>query len=545
MTPAVIYARFSSHSQTEQSIEGQLAVCYDFAERNGYTVIGEYIDRAISGRTDDRPDFQRMMEDSAKRQFEVVLVYQLDRFSRNRYDSAVNKQKLKKNGVRVLSARENITDDASGILMESVLEGMAEYYSAELAQKIKRGMDINASKCLCTGGGVALGYMVDENKHFQINPDTAPIVVKIFEMYASGMTVAQITAHLNELKIKTSQGHAFNKNSLHTMLTNKRYIGIYTYKGTETPGGMPRIVSDELFYKVADMMAKNKKAPARARAREEYLLTTKLFCGHCREMMTGYGGTSKTGAVHHYYICNGRKRKECSKKNVRKELIEDHVVRLARAQLTDDNIAKIAKAVAAVSEKEKESGEYGRLERQRRDTEKQKANLVDALKYGKATGTLLEEIAKLEEQMEGIDRQMVMAKAKHMDLTEPEITFFLRRLRDGDINDIAYRRALIAVLVNKIYLYDDGRLTIIFNSSERPVEVTDSLVDDIETDASEFMFGTDSSTNDSHATWEMKARRRLSKLSLPCGVSFSVPAGIARRRKRKTQRKTVHKSDGL
>ena len=499
MIPAVIYARFSSHSQTEQSIEGQLAACYDFAEREGYAVIGEYIDRAISARTDDRPDFQRMIADSAKHTFEVILVYQLDRFSRNRYDSAVNKQKLKKNGVRVVSARENITADASGVLMEAVLEGMAEYYSAELAQKIRRGMDMSGSKCLATGGRPALGYKVDETKHYQIDENTAPTVVKIFEMYASGMTVAQIITELNQQNIKTSTDADFNKNSLRKMLTNKRYIGIYTYKGTETPGGIPRIVSDELFNRVAEMMEKNKKAPARARAKEEYLLTTKLFCGHCREMMTGISGTSKTGTIHNYYTCNGRKKKLCSKKNVQKEYIEDRVIALARAQLTDENISKISKAVAALCEREKESSEYRRLERQRCDIEKQKANLVDALKYGKATETLLNEIAKLESGIEGIDRQILMEKAKCLDLKEPEIAFFLTKLRDGDINDITYRRAIIAVMVNAVYLYDDGRLTVIFNSSDRPVEVTESLLADVEEDAAEFVSGVCRSTKNKEA----------------------------------------------
>ena len=447
----------------------------------------------MSGKTDARPEFLRMIEDSGKRQFEAVLVYQLDRFSRNRYDSATYKARLKKNGVRVLSARENISEDASGVLMEAVLEGMAEYYSAELSQKVRRGMDINASKCLATGGHVALGYRVDEDKHFQIDAATAPTVVKIFEMYAAGQTVAQITAQLNRLQLKTSRGAAFNKNSLRKLLTNKRYIGIYTYKGTETPGGMPRIVSDELFYKVAETMEKNKKAPARARAKEEYLLTTKLFCGHCKEMMTGISGTSKTGTIHNYYTCNGRKKKLCDKKNVQKEYIEDRVVRLAHAQLTDENIAKIASAVAAQCEKEKEGGDYKRLEKLRRDNEKQKANLVDALKFGKATETLIEEIAKLEASAEDIDRQLLIEKAKRMDLTEPEIAFFLNKLRGGDITDVVYRRCLIAVLVRAIYLYDD-RLTVIFNSSDQPVEITESLLDDIEADAEKFVYGCQTST---------------------------------------------------
>ena len=135
---AVVYARYSSHKQGAQSIEGQLASAYKYAGEHGYTIIHEYIDRAQSGTTDNRLEFQRMISDSDKHTFEGVLVYQLDRFARNRYDSAINKSKLKKNGVRVISAKENIADDPSGILVEGVLESMAEYYSAELSQKIHR-----------------------------------------------------------------------------------------------------------------------------------------------------------------------------------------------------------------------------------------------------------------------------------------------------------------------------------------------------------------------------------------------------------------------
>ena len=301
---AVIYARFSSHNQTEQSIEGQLKTCYEFAQKNGYTIVGEYIDRAISGTTDARPDFLRMIEDSAKKGFQYVLVYQLDRFARNRYDSATYKAKLKKNGVRVLSARENITDDASGILVEGLLESMAEYYSAELAQKIRRGMAINAEKCLANGSNPGLGFKVAPDKHYIIDEETAPIVVRIFEEYAAGKTVTEICESLNNQGVRTSRGAMFNKNSLRKMLQNKRYIGYYLYKDIETPGGMPRIISDDLFYKVQEIMTKNRKAPARTKAKQEYLLTTKLFCGKCRDMMTGVKGTSHTGAAYYYYKCN-------------------------------------------------------------------------------------------------------------------------------------------------------------------------------------------------------------------------------------------------
>ena len=188
----VIYARYSSHSQTEQSIEGQLKTCYDYCRANEHTVVGEYIDRAQSGTTDNRVEFQRMISDSNRHFFEAVLVYQLDRFARNRYDSATNKSKLKKNGVRVISARENISDDPSGILVEGVLESMAEYYSAELSQKIRRGMDINAEKCLSNGSNPGLGYYVDTERRFHVDPEAAIIVREIFELYSSGKTVTEM-----------------------------------------------------------------------------------------------------------------------------------------------------------------------------------------------------------------------------------------------------------------------------------------------------------------------------------------------------------------
>ena len=163
MKNAVIYARYSPGSkQNYQSIEGQLKECYAFAERSDLRVVREYVDEHLTGTNDKRTQFLQMIEDSKRKGFQFVVVYQLDRFARNRYDSATYKAKLKKNGVRVLSAKENITDDASGILIEGVLESMAEYYSAELSQKVKRGIAISASKCKFFGGGIPLGYKVDE-----------------------------------------------------------------------------------------------------------------------------------------------------------------------------------------------------------------------------------------------------------------------------------------------------------------------------------------------------------------------------------------------
>jgi len=467
----VIYARYSSDRQTEQSIEGQLKECYAYAQRNGYTIVGEYIDRAISGTTDHRPEFQRMIEDSAKKHFESVLVYQLDRFARNRFDSATYKAKLKKNGVRVLSARENISQDASGVLMEAVLEGMAEYYSVELSQKIRRGMDINAEKCLSTGGNVALGFRVNSDKQFEVDPDTAPIVVKIFEMYIAGQTMAAIIRYLNANQVKISYGNEFNKCSIHRILTNKRYIGVYTYRDKEFPSKLPRIVDDDLFEEAQRIMEKNKKAPARAKATVNYLLSTKLFCGYCKAAMTGSSGTSMTEKKYYYYQCvTNRRDKSCKKKSISKDYLEDLVITELRAFLTPENINTIAKEVVDLCERERNNDIIKRLNKQLKENERATENLLKALDNGEIADIIVERIAQKRKEHAELEQQRLLEEVQHPAPTVQEIRFFLSQFKKGDINDPKYRQGLVDMLVNKIYLYDD-KMTILCNAQDSHFDV--------------------------------------------------------------------------
>lgn len=479
---AVIYARFSSHNQHETSIEGQIKECEAFAKRNNYTVVETYIDRALTGTNDNRPEFLRMIEESSAKRFQIVLVYQLDRFSRNRYDSATYKARLKKNGVRVVSARENISDDASGVLMEAMLEGMAEYYSVELSQKIKRGLAIAAEKGLYTGGGVPLGYKINPDKTFAIDETAACYVKKIYEMYAAGKTVKEINDYLNAQQVKTKRGGFFNKNSLHKILKNKRYIGIYTFNDIEVNGGIPRIISDELFNEVQTLMETNKKAPARTRTGEEYILTTKLFCGHCREMMTGYSGTSKQGKVYRYYACNNARKKLCNKKKVGKEYIEDLVVNKCRELLTDENIEIIAKEVVKASETDLQKSNLSRLEKLLSDTDRAIENLMKALESGEIADLITARIKEKRQERTEIEKEIDREKKSLVRLTVPQVKFFLTQIRNGDANDIRYRKTLVSVLVNAIYLYDD-KITFILNTGETPEEITDTLLDEIESAA--------------------------------------------------------------
>ena len=202
---AVIYARYSSHSQTEQSIEGQLRDAYAYAKREGITVIGEYIDRAKSARTDDRADFQRMLDDAAKKQFQVVIVWKLDRFARNRAESAINKLRLKKCGVRVVSVQQNIMDSPEGIILEGLLESMDEYYSANLSVNIKRGQRVNVENGHFCGGAVSYGFKA-VNKRLVASEKHAPHFIYYMEHYAAGEKEADIIAELRRRGAKDFKG---------------------------------------------------------------------------------------------------------------------------------------------------------------------------------------------------------------------------------------------------------------------------------------------------------------------------------------------------
>ena len=476
----VIYARFSSHSQTEQSIEGQLKVCYEFAEANNYTVIGEYIDRAQSGKYDNRTEFQRMISDSEKHTFEGVLVYQLDRFARNRYDSAVYKSKLKKHGVRVISAKENITTDASGILVEGVLESMAEYYSVELSQKIHRGMDLNAEKCLSNGSNPGLGFKVRPDRSFYIDEDEAAVVREIYERYAAGESKKEIIDDLRRRNIKTSLGKDFSHSSLGTLLQNKRYIGIYLYKGKETPGGMPRILDDDLFYRVQDRLQKNKHAPARTQGEGEYLLTTKLFCGHCQDMMVGHGGTGKSGKHYRYYSCRRAKKQLCDKQIVSKQFIEDRVVEECLKLLTEDNIKFIAKQIADECNKSTDNQTIKQLKKAIHDADIAIENLWKGIEQGQSVQMLTKRMNKRQVEKEELEIQLAIELNKRITLSEGQILAFLDYVCEMPIEDINKKRALINIFVHSVYLYDD-HFTLIVNASNKPLSIDHIPLEEIHT----------------------------------------------------------------
>lgn len=327
---AVIYARYShGPNQCDESIEGQVRECKEVAKKHGLMVIHEYIDKRLSGTSDERPDFQRMLRDSDRGLFDVVITWKNDRFARNRYDSAIYKQRLKKNGIKIIYAKEHIPDGPEGIILESMLEGMAEYYSANLSQNIRRGQRENALECKHIGGSVPLGYKLNADKRYELDPETAPLVLEIFTRYNAGEAVIDICRDLNSRGYQTARKGKFNRSSLHRILANEKYMGLYVFEDVRIPDGVPRIVSDEVFAAAGVRAARNKKSRrVHQETRVEYMLTGKIFCGHCGEPMGGSFGTSHTGAKHYYYVCNGRKSKKgsCQKRPEQKEKLEKIVI---------------------------------------------------------------------------------------------------------------------------------------------------------------------------------------------------------------------------
>ena len=427
-------------------------------------IVGTYIDRAYSARTDHRPEFQRMIKDSEKKQFDVVLVWKLDRFARDRFDSAHYKRILKKNGARVISAKETISQGAEGILMESMLEGMAEYYSAELSEKTKRGMKENALKCKVNGVVVPLGYVEDGEHRFAIDEAYAPIVREVFALYLDGKGYKDIAHFLAGKGIKQKNGKSITPNVVYTMLRNRKYIGEYKFGDTVIENGVPRIISDDLFNAVQNKIAQNKKAPARKKAIDEYLLTTKLFCGKCGAMMVGESGHSMTGRVYQYYRCvHTKKVKTCDKKPVRKDWIEDLVVAEAIRILSDQGI--VEQLADRLYEMQGEENAYLQsLRRSLSETEKSLSNVMRAIEQGIITETTKVRLMELEEERKKTEGEIGAELLRHPGMTREEILFGIEKFAKLDTSTQDGRRKLIDGFINSVYLYDD-KAVINFNGT--------------------------------------------------------------------------------
>lgn len=462
MKTAVIYARYSSDSQTEQSIEGQLRVCKDFAERNNIAIINTYIDRAMTGTNDNRPDFQRMIKDSNKRLWDYVIVYKLDRFSRNKYEATIHKHTLSNNGVKLLSAMENIPDTPEGIILESLLEGMNQYYSAELSQKVHRGLKESYLKGQFTGGVQLYGYDVVEKRNV-INEQEAEIVREIFTKFSQGYTGVDIAKDFKIRDIRTKKGVLINDKKIYKIIGNTKYIGKVQHGDTVYTNIYPAIIDEVLWQKVQSIRNSYKHAEIRKQDSYDYILSGKVFCGYCKHKLVGDSGKEINRVIkYRYYNCLTKRRRKhlhCELESTHKEKLEQEVMDITWKVLSNNNnLRKIAKKILQCQiEQNEEEAKIKSLELARTDLLKASENLIKAVEMGIITEQTKVRLKELEMQISQYDIAIEQEKLKNYSfLNEELIMDYFKKIICGDINNYEVRKQIIKTFVREIILYNDA-----------------------------------------------------------------------------------------
>ena len=481
---AVSYSRYSTDMQRNESIEAQQRAVAKYATQHGYLMIGSYIDIAKSAKNDNRPDFQRMISDSESGLFDIIIVHKLDRFARNRFNSVIYRQKLKENGVRLLSVVENYdADTPEGALIESMYDGMNEFYIRNLGREVKKGQMENAYQAMFNGGTPPLGYDVDEGLKYVINDHEAEIVKTIFDMTSDGIGYGRIIDHLNSFDYRTKSGGKFVKNSLHEILKNEKYIGIYEFnkrptrdvygkrnnRGIKTneeivrlEGAIPSIVDKETFYRIRKKMEKRKQNRGSNTAKEVYLLSGKMICGKCGMTYVGIRKFNSQKRKYVYYGCNCKQRKgDCDAKPIAQNQIESYVINELAKYIFDKTIIK--KLVKAYGEylTKINSGAYTQIDalhKRLKDIDKQINNIVNVIsKTG--SDALVQKLNELETQKQEITFKMAN-ESKHqseLNITESELKksfdiakeLFLKK-------SLSTTKKLIDMYVDKIIIDDES-----------------------------------------------------------------------------------------
>lgn len=461
MIKAVIYARYSSDKQNEQSIEGQLTYCNKYAKEHDMTIVNQYIDRATTGTNDHRPAFQNMMKDSHTKMWDVILVYKLDRFSRNKYESAANKNILKKNGKKLISVTEYIPDSPEGIILESMLEGMAQYYSAELSQKVKRGNHESRLKGIFTTGHPPFGYdLID--KHLVINQKEAAVIKAIYHFFIKGLSYNEMLIALNNEKKFNQSGRTITKKLIEDIFQNIHYTGYYEYNGFVYDKIYPPIITKETWDKAHSNRPTHnidKQHPySKDYSKSMYLLMPKIYCGTCRKRMATSSGTSSTGEILHYYVCKNHKqdKNSCPTKSLRKELLEDVVFRALKNILKKDTI--IDKMAKALYEKHQElaydNPDVMMLLEKKDALESSISVLLETTKLSK-NEKIAEQLKKFNKQLDEINTKIDRLKNKDLDdLTIDTIKAYMSYiLGDKIVDDEEFRRKLSNHFINYVIIY--------------------------------------------------------------------------------------------
>ena len=484
----IIYARYSSHAQKDASIEQQIRECMAFAQAQGIRIVEVYADRAVSGKTDRRPDFQRMMRDAEKGKFRYVVAWKSNRMGRNMLQAMMNEAKLNDMGIRVLYTEEDFDNTAAGRFALRSMMNVNQFYSENMAEDIRRGLNDNALQCK-VNGSLPLGFVRGEDGRYALDEPKAAIVQEIFIRVACMEPFVDIANDLNARGIKTSRGKPWGKNSFHALVTNERYLGVYIYDDIRVEGGIPRIISDELFYKVQEVLKTKKNPQGRPRSYGEYLLTGKLYCGHCKSPMVGISGTARSGALHYYYSCQRhRLEKSCDKRNVRRDVIEEAVARAIQGYaLRPDIIEWIADSTVEYAKKQEAASHVAVLEGELAEVKRSIKNLMSAIERGIITDTTKGRLLELEAEQARLTAQIAAGRADIIVIPREDIVAGLTMYRDGDIKDKRYQAKLFDTFLVAVYLYDDDmKIVFSFSGKQNTVRVPldASVVADIENPSS-------------------------------------------------------------
>ncbi|MBR3503851.1 MAG: recombinase family protein [Clostridia bacterium] len=484
---AAIYARYSSSVQNDASIEQQIAECQDFARVKGYKIVATYADHAISGRTDRRPEFQKMMKAAERREFQVVLAYKSNRISRNMLHALSYEDKLAKLGIDVYYCKEEFGDNAVGRFALRTMMNVNQFYSENLAEDTRRGLMDNARQCK-VNGCPPYGYRRGEDGKFTIDEERAAIVREIFRRIADGEIKAQIADDLNARNLRTGTGHEWGKNAFSAMLDNERYKGIYIYGEVRIPGGMPAIVDEDLFDRARERYDTDKGIIRSRRRRDnvEYLLTGKLFCGYCLDPMMGASGTSRSGAMYYYYRCrNNAEKHTCRKKPVRKELIERLVVSALYECITKpENVEWLTDLVMKYKNKIIADSDIGYLEEKLSEVKTAIKNIMKAIEAGVVTETTTARLKELEAEQKEILTSLLEERRKVPDITRDHILYYFEQFKNGNVRDRKYQKLLIRNFLRKVYLYDD-HIKITFDYAEDSDADVEIPLDEAESDSGE------------------------------------------------------------
>lgn len=469
------YYRYSSSAQRDDSIEQQRKEAQKYCKKKGYRIVKEFEDRAISGTIFERPGLQQMLIEAKRERPTALIVWKTDRLSRDRYDSARIKGQLESYGVRTEYVAEPMPEDESSrMIMESLYEAFAAQFILQHTKNVERGMRSNAEKAIYNGRRI-LGYKGVPQQPYQIDSDTAEIVVKIFSEYSKGNTMRGIANMLNDAGFKTLQGYNFTEKTLWHILHNRSYIGEYKWGDIIVPNGMPRLVSDELFYKVQEMMEENKHN-GRGEAKEinklrgiDFWLTGHLYCGKCGTVMSGTSGTGKSGNLYYYYTCNNKKKHKCDKKSVKKESIEKIVTHILRECLNDTSL----KLFISLEVYRYYVQEYGAdesliisLKKQINEIDKKLKNIMKAIEDGIYDAMLQSRIEELNEQKSRLcDELTLQENLEKYSLKQEDILRYLDSF--VDFEDKNMRRRILDYLIEKIYLYDDKIVISFFYSDDK------------------------------------------------------------------------------